>query len=84
MPGGASERKPTLSTNRYPDGRGLVDPLTDGIEQNARDMFSQMFANAAEDLAIRFSAVSIFSFLSSCLMSAAIIKNRLDFIADPV
>lgn len=33
MPGGASERKPTLSTNRYPDGRGLVDPLADGIER---------------------------------------------------
>lgn len=65
MPGGASERKPTLSTNRYPDGRGLVDPLADGIERarcalaDARRC-SQMVADAAEDLAVRFSAVSIF------------------------
>jgi len=33
------ERKPTLSTNRYPDGRGLVDPLAGGIE---RAGFSRM------------------------------------------
>lgn len=28
------KRKATLSTNRYPDGRGFVDPLADGIARN--------------------------------------------------
>lgn len=47
-------------------------------------MLSQMLADVAEDLAIRFSAVSIFPFLSSYPTSATIIKSRLDFITDSV
>lgn len=54
MPGSTGERKATLSTNRYPDGRGLVDPLADGIE---RAGFPDALADArlAEDLAARYS-----------------------------